>query len=57
VPQSPPLRIADLASLLASPILFLSLKAQIRLPRMPTQFFYAFYPAHLLILHFYDLYG
>jgi hypothetical protein len=24
---------------------------------MPTQFFYAFYPAHLLILHFYDLYG
>jgi hypothetical protein len=24
---------------------------------MPTQFFYAFYPVHLLILHFYDLYG
>jgi hypothetical protein len=57
VPQSPPLQMADLASLLASPILFLSLKAQIPLPRMPTQFFYAFYPVHLLILHFYDLYG
>jgi hypothetical protein len=57
VPLSPPLQMADLAALLASPILFLSLKGQIRLPRLPTQFFYAFYPAHLLVLHFYDLYG
>jgi hypothetical protein len=57
VPSSPPLQIVDLAALLASPILFLSLKARIRLPRLPTQFFYAFYPAHLLLLHFYDLYG
>jgi hypothetical protein len=57
VPESPPLQMADLAALLASPILFLSLKGQIRLPRLPTQFFYAFYPAHLLVLHFYDLYG
>ena len=26
-------------------------------PRDPGQVFYAFYPAHLLALHFYDLYG
>jgi hypothetical protein len=37
IPSSPPLQIADLAALLASPILFLSLKGQIRLPRLQLQ--------------------
>jgi hypothetical protein len=53
----PPFEIVDLTALLASPILMLSVTAKIRLPRMPTQFFYAFYSGHLLALHFYDLYG
>jgi hypothetical protein len=53
----PPFDLVDLTALLASPILILSVRAKIRLPRLPTQFFYAFYPGHLLALHFYDLYG
>lgn len=53
----PPLDIVDLAALIASPILMVSVAAKIRLPRLPTQLFYAFYPGHLLALHFYDLYG
>jgi TraX protein len=56
--RSPPfLGLPDLAALLATPILLFSLWAKIRLPRLPTQLFYGFYPAHLLALHFYDLYG
>ena len=53
----PPFDLVDLTALLASPILMLSIKMKIRLPRLPTQFFYAFYPGHLLALHLYDLYG
>lgn len=53
----PPFELVDLAALLASPILMLSVRMKIGLPRLPTQFFYAFYPGHLLALHFYDLYG
>jgi hypothetical protein len=53
----PPLGLPDLAALLATPVLLLSLWAKVRLPRLPTQVFYGFYPAHLLALHFYDLYG
>jgi len=53
----PPLGLPDLGALLATPILLLSLWAKVRLPRLPTQVFYGFYPAHLLALHFYDLYG
>jgi hypothetical protein len=53
----PPFELVDLTALLASPILMVSARAKIRLPRLPTQFFYAFYPGHLLALHFYDLYG
>ncbi len=57
LPLWPPFQVADLGALLASPILMASVAAKIRLPRLPTQFFYAFYPGHLLALHFYDLYG
>jgi hypothetical protein len=57
VPSWPPFQAADLAALLASPILMLSVRMKIGLLRLPTQFFYAFYPGHLLALHFYDLYG
>lgn len=54
---SPPIQIVDFAAPLAAPVLMLSVRAKMRLPRLPTQFFYAFYPGHLLVLHFYDLYG
>jgi hypothetical protein len=55
---SPPfLQLPDLTAVLATPVLMLSLRAKVRLPRLPTQVFYAFYPAHLLALHLYDLYG
>lgn len=57
VPQWPFLQLADLTALLVSPLLMLSCKARLRLPRLPAPVFYAFYPAHLLSLHFYDLYG
>ncbi|MGI9385041.1 MAG: TraX family protein [Methyloligellaceae bacterium] len=57
VPQWPLLQLADLTALLASPLLTLSCKSRLRLPRLPAAFFYAFYPAHLLALHLYDLYG
>lgn len=54
---SPPyLELPDLTALLATPVLMFSLWAKVRLPRLPTQAFYAFYPTHLLALHFYDLY-
>jgi hypothetical protein len=56
-PSAPFLELPDLAALLATPVLMLSLWAKVRLPRLPTQVFYAFYPAHLLALHFYALYG
>jgi len=56
-PTPPFVALPDFAALLATPILMFSLWAKIRLPRLPTQFFYGFYPAHLLALHFYDLYG
>jgi len=56
--SSPPfLQLPDLAALLATPVLMFSLWAKVRLPRLPAQAFYAFYPAHLLALHLYDLYG
>lgn len=56
-PVSPPLLMTELMALLATPILFLSLYAKPRLPRLPTQFFYAFYPGHLLALNLYAHYG
>jgi hypothetical protein len=55
---TPPfLGLPDFGALFATPILLFSLWAKIRLPRLPTQVFYGFYPAHLLALHFYDLYA
>jgi hypothetical protein len=52
----PPLALPDTAALLATPVLMLSTRVKLHLPRLPTQAFYGFYPAHLLALHFYDLY-
>jgi len=56
VPAWPPLTWVDLAALGASLIMIASVTLTVRLPRLPGQAFYAFYPAHLLALHFYDLY-
>lgn len=56
VPAWPPLTWVDLAALASSLIMILSVNLNLRLPRLPSQAFYAFYPAHLLALHFYDLY-
>lgn len=47
----------DLAALPATGVVLLSLALPRRLPRLPGWLFYAFYPAHLLALHLYDLYG
>jgi len=51
----PPLQWVDLTSLLASVAAIGSTKLPVRLPRLPTHFFYASYPGHLLALHYYDL--
>ena len=56
VPAWPPLTWVDLAALASSLIMIASVNLTVRLPRLPGQAFYAFYPAHLLALHFYDLY-
>lgn len=48
---APSLKLTDLSALLASPAAVLSLRLRLRLPRLPTQFFYAYYPGHLLALH------
>jgi hypothetical protein len=51
----PLLQLVDAASIFASAIALPSTRANLRLPRLPTHFFYGFYPAHLLALHFFDL--
>jgi len=56
VPAWPPLTWVDLAALGSSLVMIASVRLNVRLPRLPGQAFYAFYPAHLLALHFYDLY-
>jgi len=55
VPEWPGLELVDFAALVATPVLILCLRARFVLPRLPAPLFYAFYPAHLLALHFYDL--
>lgn len=56
-PDWPPLQSVDWAVLLATAVALASAKARLGLPRLPTHAFYAFYPAHILALHFMDLYG
>jgi hypothetical protein len=53
----PPLALVDWAALLATPILLFSLWAKLKLPRLPAQVFYGFYPAHLLALQYFAIYG
>jgi len=57
--RPPPTLLApiDAAALFASPVLALSAKRPVALPRLPKHAFYAFYPAHLLVLHWLDRYG
>jgi len=45
----------DFFALMASPVAYLSLHLPLRLPRLPTQVFYAYYPAHLLVLHLIEI--
>jgi hypothetical protein len=47
----------DLTALLSTAVAAASTHFRLRLPRLPTQAFYAFYPAHLLALHLIDLYA
>lgn len=56
-PDWPPLQSIDWAVLLATAVALISVKARLGLPRLPTHVFYAIYPAHILALHFMDLYG
>lgn len=51
----PPLALPDAAALLATPVALLCLVRPVRLPRLPTHVFYAYYPLHLLALHLIDL--
>jgi hypothetical protein len=53
----PPIAVQDLAALVATPLAHLSLASGVRLPRLPTQAFYAYYPIHLYALHLIDLHG
>ena len=46
----PPLAPVDLWALVATPILLASPMLSQRIPRLPTSFFYAYYPIHLLVL-------
>ncbi|MGD8309105.1 MAG: TraX family protein, partial [Chromatiales bacterium] len=46
-----------LTALLAAPLAAASARLRIRLPRLPTAAFYAFFPGHLLALHVYGLYS
>jgi hypothetical protein len=48
---TPFLKLADVSALLASPVAALSLRVALRMPRLPTHLFYAYYPGHLLVLH------
>jgi hypothetical protein len=50
----------DLCALAAAPLAWLSLRATRRwggLPRLPKHVFYAYYPAHLALLHWIDVRG
>jgi hypothetical protein len=57
VPEPPHLEPADAAALVSTPAAWLSTAWPLRLPRLPTHLFYAYYPAHLLALHLLDLGG
>jgi hypothetical protein len=52
---SPPLTAGDLCALGATPVALASARMPGTLPRLPTYFFYAYYPAHLFALHWIDL--
>jgi len=55
--EPPYLEAWDLPAALAPLVLWLGLRPRFAaLPRLPTPAFYAFYPAHLLLLHLWDLY-
>jgi hypothetical protein len=56
VAEPPFLAPVDLIALLATPILLLTVPIAGRLPRLPKQAFYAYYPLHLYGLHVMDLY-
>lgn len=51
----PPLHPVEVTAILASLIAVVSIKAKVRLPRLPAHLFYGFYPAHLFGLHWLDL--
>ncbi len=51
----PPIRLIDLTAILASAVVLVSIRAKVRLPRLPVHVFYGFYPAHLIALHFVDV--
>jgi len=53
--ESPALTPVDCWALLATPVALASPNLSRFVPRLPTFFFYAYYPAHLLALHCLDL--
>ncbi len=53
--EPPYLSASDLTALAATPVAVASVSIRRQVPRMPTSFFYAYYPAHLYALHWLDL--
>jgi hypothetical protein len=53
--ELPPLTAGDLCALGATPVVLASTSMPGYVPRLPKYFFYAYYPAHLLALHWIDL--
>lgn len=51
----PPLVPIDLFAVLATPIALASASLSRELPRVPSSFFYAYYPGHLFALHWIDV--
>jgi hypothetical protein len=47
--------VTDWAALLATPIALVAMQLAVRLPRLPTQVFYAYYPLHLFLLHLVEI--
>ena len=53
--EPPYLSASDFLALAATPVAVASVAIRRELPRLPTSFFYAYYPGHLYALHWLDL--
>ena len=54
--HAPWLTTLDLFAFLSAPFVYLASLARFTIPRLPKLFFYAYYPAHVYVLHITDWY-